>query len=123
MANTATLIDTVSAQVGRQKPVYEYEVVIDTTGTDRSVRVASSTDNRIWVVGILMSEATAGNLILKTATKTKTIELGANQGIFYEVANSWIFATKPGETLTVQASMACSFTLYLAEGEFFNGSY
>lgn len=123
MANTATLIDTVPGQVGRLKPVYEYEVVIDTTGSDLNVRVASATDKRVWVVGLLLSEATSGNLILKTATKSQTLELGANQGIFYEVANSWIFATKPGETLTVQTSMATSFTLFLAEGEVFNGSH
>jgi hypothetical protein len=123
MANTATLIDTVPAQVGRLKPVYEYEVVIDTTGADLNVRAASATDKRIWVVGLLLSEATSGNLILKTATKTKTLELGANQGIFYEVSDSWSFATKPGETLIVQTSMACAFTLMLAEGELFNGSH
>lgn len=122
MANSATLRDTIPAQFGRLRPVYEYEVSIDTTGQDLAVRVASATDKRVWVIGLIQSENNSGNLILKSESKTKTLELAANQAIYDKTSQGFIFCTKPGETLTIQASMAISgLTLYVVEGEAFYG--
>lgn len=121
MANSATLLDTIPAQFGRLTPTYEYEVVIDTTSTDLDVRTASSSSNRIFVVGFVQSESNSGNVILKSETKSKTLELAANQGIYDKTGPGFIFCSKPGETLTLQASMAIgSLTLYLVEGETFH---
>lgn len=122
MANTATLRDTIPAQFGRLTPVYEYEVSIDTTGADLSVRAASSSEKRLWVIGLLQSESTSGNLILKSQSKSKTLELATNQGIYDKTGQGFIFCTKPGETFTIQASMAITgLTFYIVEGEAFYG--
>lgn len=122
MANTATLIDSIPAQFGRLMPVYEYEIGIDTTGEDVEVREASAPDQRIWVIGLLQSETNSGNLILKSESKTKTLELGANQAIYDKTSQGFIFCTKPGETLSLQASMALTgLTLFIVEGPAFYG--
>jgi len=113
MANTATLIDTIPIRVGKIGPVYEYELNIDTTGTDLTVRDPAVATNRIWVVGIFFSESTATNLTLKSGTtKSHTLELASNQGITgFTDQNGFYFVTLPGDSLIIQSSAAITTAL------------
>jgi hypothetical protein len=112
MANTATLVDTIPASLkNNQGPVFEYEIVIDTVDTDLTVRTPINSTNRVWVVGALMSESTAANLTFKTTTKSQTMELAANQGIYDKASNGFIFATAPGEALVIRSSAAIGSTV------------
>lgn len=101
MALTAT--DTIPASVGGLGPVFEYETNLS-AGVDKDIKAASSTTSRVWVVGLLMSEGTATNLTIKTLTKSITIELAANQGIYDKTGKGFIFAGKPGETVTFSST-------------------
>lgn len=134
MSNTATLVDSIPAQIGGVTSISEYELVIDSTGTDLDVITPGVSTNRIWVIGIWMAESTALSLTLKsentgtnTASKTQTWELAANQGLTGLVNNSFLFCTKPGEKLTVQSTAAIgttpgkNFVLRVAESAQFVG--
>jgi hypothetical protein len=111
MSNSATLVDVIPVQSGGQPGVSEYEIVIDTTGTDLDIQTPTGT-NRVWLSGFWLSEGTVLNLTFKsknaagTASKTQTFELAANQGSIGYISNGFYFVTKPGETFSMQSSVA-----------------
>lgn len=129
MANTATLVDSQIAQPGGNMTVYEYEISIDTPNTDFTVRSAPSGTSRIWLVGALMSESAALNLIFKsynsgttTTNKTKTLKLSANQGVWQPIGNGYLLVTKSLDNLVINSSAnITSLTLYVTEGQSFVG--
>lgn len=119
MANTASLVDTVRQGTGVSAlgPVYEYEIAIDTVDTDLTIRTPDS-NARLFVVGayFLPTESTTLTFKSGNASKTKPLALSGNQAWYHELKPSWIFCTKRGEALTVQASAALTgLTLYLVE--------
>jgi len=126
MANTANKVDDLPVQIGGGIGVAEYEISIDTVNSDLTVRTAPNSTDRIWITGILFSENASGKLVIKskngaTVNKSKTIELGANQGAWEGVKNSFLFATKAGDDLVVQSSMLLtSLTLFTTDGYRFN---
>jgi hypothetical protein len=128
VANTKTLIDTIPTRVGGVGPVYEYEIVIDTTATDLTIRTPVTATNRLWIVGIWLSEGTAVNLTLKSGTtKSHTLELATNQSLIGKTEkDSFYFVTAPGDDLILQASAAIgasvgkNFVLRVVEGQNFN---
>lgn len=111
MANSATLIDTIPAYYANGNgPVYEYEIVIDTPDTDLTIRAAESA-HRHWISSLLLSEGTALNLTFKTATKTQTLELIANQGIYDKAEGGFVFVGGLSEALIVRSSAAIGATV------------
>lgn len=113
MSNTSTLVDTINSQIGGIGPLYEYEIAIDTTATDLDIRTPSVTANRVFVVGLWIADGASLNLTLKskttdnaTTSKSQTFELAANQGNPGFCTDGFYFATKPGEKLTIQSSVA-----------------
>jgi len=132
MANSATLADHITAQIGQLTPVYEYEIAIDTVDTLLDIRTASQFNHRLFVVGIWLSDGAALNLTLVSGvagggadSKTQTFELAANQGLPGLVGQGFYFATKAGETLKVRSSVAIGSTvgknlvIRAVEGEYF----
>jgi hypothetical protein len=134
MANSATLVDKISADFGGLSPVYEYEVDIDTVDTDLTVHTPSGNDEMnikkaVYVVGVWLSEGTAANvtLISGSNTKSQTFELAANQGLSGLTSKGFYFATKSGEALKIRSSAIISSTvgnnlvIRVVEGEKFRG--
>lgn len=124
MTSTVTLVDTEPTEVGRESSgVFEYELSLDGVSGAQLVRTPSVGSNRVWVVAMLVSESSAGNLVLKSgspASKTKTLELAANQGIYDKVNGGYVFSTKSGEALYVDSSMAVSsLTIKVIESAIF----
>lgn len=123
MASTATLVDTEPAYLSNGiGPVYEYEVSLD--GVDPAVVRTPATGKRIWAIGLLEAETNAGNLILisnsASPSKTKTLELAANQAIYDKVTPGYIFSTKSGEDFALDSSMAIgSITVRVVESDVF----
>lgn len=103
-----TLIDTEPVQIGPEvSGVFEYEISLDGASGVQTVRTPSVATNKLWVVGIHLSENNAGNVILKSgSSKTHTYELAANQGIYDKVERGYSFSTKAGEALTIDSTMA-----------------
>lgn len=117
MASTATLVDTI--QSTGLPPIKEYQVVLDGSNPVDILTPTHSTD-RVFVVGAQFSDSQAATLeFLSAASKTMTLELAANQGN-YDVCklDGFLFATKPGEKLTLDASAAITqITLFLVEAK------
>lgn len=105
MANASTLTNTIPARVGGLGPVFEYSVSIDTINTDLDIRTPTG-NNRLYVVGVSLQEGTATNFTMKSgSSNTQTWELAANQGLNFPITkNSYLFATKAGEKLSVRSS-------------------
>lgn len=131
MANSATLVDIVTAQCGSLSPVYEYEIAIDTVDTLLDVMTPSN-GKRLFLVGVWLSDGAALNLTLVSGvaggganSKTQTFELAANQGLPGFVGENWVFATKPSESLKIRSSVAVQSTvgknliLRIVEGDYF----
>lgn len=111
MGNTATLVATVPRR-GAPGPVYSYRVNIDTTGADLTIRTPDS-DKAIFLVGMVLSEASATNLTFKNGSTTMVIpELTTYQGILERVqfggdnTFGFILGTSLGSALVVQSSVA-----------------
>lgn len=74
----------------------------DTASADLTINT-SPADTMTCMIGILFSDSTAANLIVKSGTDTlATLELGANQGMFD--GNVGPFCTEEGQNLIMQVS-------------------
>lgn len=114
MANSSTLVSSCSM---RGKTIYAYRVVVDTTGSDLTIRTPL-TGNHIFLMGIIGSEASATNITWKSGANTLvTTEQAANQGLWAPVSRgSFYLFTEKGSALVMQASVAVdSLLMYVAE--------
>lgn len=107
MANTATLVGT-TPRLKQAGPVFSYLVNIDTTGADLTIRTPA-TGNRIYLVGILLSDSTANNITLKNGSTTACVlELAASQGLATPVqtggSDSFLMATDVSTALVINCS-------------------
>lgn len=122
MANTATLVATTPRR-GSAGPVYSYLINIDTTGADLTIRTPANTENRVFLVGALLSDGTANNITFKSGSTTLcTPEFGANQGLLVPVPangqDGWIMATAAGSALVINCSaLLTSALLHVVEAK------
>jgi hypothetical protein len=123
MANTATLLTTCPQGTGASAngPVFALQIGIDTPNTDLTVFTPKSPTSRLFIVGMVMSESQSGSVSLKSGSAyTQTLSMGAFQGLGLPVASHWLFVTRPGDALILQASMnVSSLVLYVVESEHF----
>lgn len=102
--------DTLTLGFGGVRTINVYNGSLTATVT-ATVQTPLAT-NRIFLVGLNFSETSAVNLqLISNNTTIHTLELGANQGTWDKVGNGFIFATKTGEALKLQASADISSIL------------
>lgn len=121
MASTVNLVDTepvIFPHIGGTGTIKEYEINLD--GISGPLLIAApSAGNRLWIVGALFSEASAGNLVFRSGvgpSKIKTLKLAGYQGSYDKVSAAYIFSTKMEEELYLDSTIAfSSITLHVAD--------
>lgn len=118
----ATLIDDVPARIGSLERVLEYKAVVDNPGTPFDIYEPSDSANRVWILGYFQSNDAAANITFSTATKSRTLKLGAYQGVWDKPGLGYVFVGKPGEAVSFDASAALAdVTIIVGEGSVFYG--
>lgn len=114
---TVTLLDTLVHS--RYPRVYEYKV---TGASGDQLVYTPSAGNRVWVVGMCMTEASAIDFVFKTDTKSISLELGAHQAVVKDLANGILFFGKVGEAFSVNTGTDLSEAIiWVVEAEHFAG--
>lgn len=105
MANSAVLIDTQNGGMGGIGPIKVYNINLSSTNTDLTVLSATTTSDRIYVVGLALAEATAanyrfisqsGNLVGTVATTTGSKTVTGTSTLFTTFSNSTTFSSSSG---------------------------
>ncbi len=105
-SNTATEKTALPIRVYGVGPVRPYEITLDTTDTDLTIRTPVS-GNMACIVGIDLSEGTAANVTFSSASDTNLyLELAANQGLAQNIGQGIFYCSQPGEALKVKSSAA-----------------
>lgn len=114
MANSSSLVDKDPSYLPNGLgPVEEHEVVIDTTGSDYTLKTGI-TGKRFYVIGLLLNNAATATVILTSgSSKSRTTALTLNQPL-----SGYLFYTKSGEDLKIQSNTATtSLIVRLIEAE------
>lgn len=119
-ANTATNIYDVQQRVYGIGPVHYYNIAIDTTGQDLTIRTPQA-GNSVCIVGMYMDETSATNLTFKSGSTTMVIpELPAST-LIWGLSSITPLCTDEDAALKIQASVAItSILLQVVEGKHFN---
>lgn len=112
MANSATLTASINA---KGKTLYQYTVVIDTTGTDLTIRTPA-TNNQIFLHSIAGVESgAAATLTFKSGSTTLFVpEFQSGSGTWERCSrNQFMLATAVDGALKIQSTAAYSSLLLI----------
>lgn len=109
-----SLVDTYESRTHKAIKEYQGDLAVG----DNTI-VTPAAGNRIFLVGFSFNEGTGVTLVLKSAAtpnKSHTFEFSANTAVIFRPAPGFIWATKPGDALIINASaIVTSINIHVIE--------